>query len=72
MQGSRSFMSLMNLNGAIAVKSQQYSEIKSKREALEAKVIAMRPGSISRDLLEERVRAVLGYRSPEEIILFKK
>lgn len=68
-QGNRSFMRLMMLERGIAVTQQQYNETLKERMALETKVKAMRPGSISRDLLEERVRSVLGYRQKDELEL---
>lgn len=68
-QGNRSFMRYIRLESSIVHMSQQYMEVRADRETLEAKVKAMRPGSISRDLLEERVRTVLGYRHPDEIEL---
>ena len=64
-------MSLLILNNEVSKTSSEYAHIKAEREAIEAKVIAMRPGSVSRDLLEERVRSVLGYRHPDEIQLLK-
>ena len=68
-QGNRSFVRLLALNSEVSALSEQYAHIKAEREAIEAKVVAMRPGTVSRDLLEERVRAVLGYRHPDEIQL---
>jgi cell division protein FtsB len=69
LQGNRSVIRLLALDHSITVMSQQYEEGKAERIALETKVKAMRPGSISRDLLEERARAVLGYRHPDEMIM---
>jgi cell division protein FtsB len=65
-QGERSFVRLISVNRAIAVASIEHDQMMEDRIVLEKKVRAMRPGSISRDLLEERVREVLGYRHPSE------
>ena len=37
-----------------------------ERLALQQKVQEMRPGNVSKDLLEERARAELGYKKPLE------
>lgn len=65
-QGNRSYLRLMSLNADIAEISHEYEMLKSERTAIEEKVVMMRPGSINKDLLEERVRLVLGYRHPDE------
>lgn len=49
----------------------EQKQLIAEREAIEKRVVMMRPGSIDRDLLEERVRYVLGYHKPEEIILLQ-
>ncbi|GJL84823.1 MAG: hypothetical protein DHS20C02_05980 [Micavibrio sp.] len=65
-QGNRSYLRLMSLNSVISKTADEYKILKSKRETIEEKVVMMRPGTINRDLLEERVRLVLGYRHPDE------
>lgn len=67
--GQRGYLSLMSLENEIQSVSSNYSNHKSEREKLERRVIMMRPGSIDRDLLEERSRYVLGYRYADELIL---
>jgi len=65
-QGNRSYLRLMSLNAGISETTQEYKILKSERDVIEKKVVMMRPGTINRDLLEERVRLVLGYRHPDE------
>ncbi len=65
--GNRSFMSLMSLNGSNASLTKEYEGVKAQRVALEKKVTAMRPGTLSRDMLEERARYTLGYRRADEM-----
>jgi len=60
---------LFSLERQISSIEQEYNTLSNKRSALEEKVVMMRPGSIDRDLLEERARAVLGYRSEDEAVL---
>lgn len=68
-QGNRGFVRLLMLRSEVSTLSHDYEEARAQRQAIEQKVIAMRPGSVSRDLLEERVRIVLGYRHPDEIAI---
>ncbi len=64
--GNRSYLRLMSLNTIISKMQNEYDALHTEREAIEEKVVMMRPGSINRDLLEERARLVLGYRHPDE------
>lgn len=67
--GNRSFGTLMGLCAENAALELSLQSAVSTREALEYKVIAMRPGHLTRDLLEQRAREVLGYRAADEIEL---
>ncbi len=68
--GERSYIRLMSLERQITKVSATYDGLNGERAALEQRVVRLRPGSLDRDLLEERARYVLGlYRSDEEIIL---
>ena len=68
--GERSIMRLMYLENRIERLSEEYQQLSSSRTDLESRVVMMRPGSIDRDLLEERVRNVLGFVHEGERILF--
>ena len=69
--GQRGYFRLISLESRIANTSSEYESLKTEREAVEKKVVMMRPGSIDRDLLEERVRYVLGYTYDNEVILLQ-
>lgn len=69
--GQRGYFRLTTLEKRIASVSGEHDALKQQRLALEKKVIMMRPGSIDRDLLEERARHVLGYRHADELILLQ-
>ncbi len=71
MLGQRSVIRLMALEKKVTAVSEQQDSLEQQRTALEKKVMMMRPGSIDRDLLEERVRSVLGYSYSDEKILLK-
>jgi cell division protein FtsB len=65
-QGERSYIRYISLNQSIAELTQKSSEMQKERHDLENRVAMMRPGSINRDLLEERARVVLGFRREGE------
>jgi cell division protein FtsB len=67
--GERGYLRFMSLERQIAAAEQTYDTLTAQRSAIEEKVVMMRPGSINRDLLEERARVVLGYRYTDEKIL---
>ncbi len=69
--GQRGYLSLVSLDRQNVQISADYEGLKSTRIDIEEKVLMMRPGSIDRDLLEERVRYVLGYRYSDELVLLQ-
>ena len=69
--GHRGYFRLMSLEHQIADVTEKHAELKAERQAVEKKVVMMRPGSIDRDLLDERARYVLGYTHKDEYILLQ-
>lgn len=69
--GERSYARLTGLNALVAEKEKSLEEITAQRASLERDVKMMRPETLSVDLLEERARLVLGYKNPEEIVIFR-
>jgi len=69
--GQRGYFSLISLENQVSRTSDQYAALKEERETVEKRVVMMRPGSIDRDLLEERARHVLGYRHADELIMLQ-
>jgi cell division protein FtsB len=69
--GHRGYFRLMSLEHQIAQTSAEYEALKAEREAIEKKVVMLRPGSIDRDLLDERARHVLGFTHKDEYILLQ-
>jgi len=68
--GERSYIGLVSLEKQISALSTQNEALQTERIALENKVVKLRPGSVDRDLLEERAQYVLGYYQPDtEIII---
>jgi len=68
-QGNRSLVQLVQVQQEIAVAQVELDGVREVRDGIEAKVIMMRPGSVDRDLLEERIGVVLGYASPEDLVV---
>lgn len=69
--GERGYFRLMSLESQVAQTEQTLQNLTAEREYLESRVVMMRPGSIDKDLLEERARYVLGYRYMDELILLQ-
>ncbi|MEM9469724.1 MAG: septum formation initiator family protein [Pseudomonadota bacterium] len=69
--GERGYFRLMSLNHQMEQSTGEYALLSDQRAKLERKIVMMRPGSVDRDLLEERVRLVLGYRDSNEVILLQ-
>ena len=69
--GQRGYFRLLSLESQVSSLSVKHTALKTEREGIEKHVVMMRPGSIDRDLLEERARYVLGYRHKDELILLQ-
>ncbi len=69
--GERSVLRLISLDRQVASQTLALGALTEERETLEKRVVMMRPGSIDRDLLEERARLILGYTAPDETILLQ-
>jgi len=65
--GHRSVLALNGLNAEIEKAVSDRDIVISERQNLEDMVIAMRPDSMNPDLVEERARAVLGYKRVDEV-----
>ncbi len=66
-QGERSLLRYLTLEKSIASLEDKSEKLAKEHESLETKVAMLRPGSINKDLLEERARIVLGFRRPGEV-----
>lgn len=67
--GDRSIVRLISLSHSIETMSQNNDIIAQKRQNIEQRVVMMRPGSINKDLLEEKVRQALGYKDADELVV---
>jgi cell division protein FtsB len=67
--GTRSYFRLLGFEHETARLAVTYDNLHAQRVTLEDKVVRLRPSSLDPDLLEERVREVLGYTRPDERII---
>lgn len=65
--GNRSAMRYLTLQQSITAVEAKTQELEKERGELEVKVSMLRPGSVNKDLLEERARLVLGLRRQGEV-----
>lgn len=65
-QGERSYIRYISLTETVQAMEAETNDLQNHRKELETKVAMMRPGSINRDMLEERARVVLGFRREGE------
>ena len=66
LNGERGILRVVALEKKIETLSQKHTSLTAEKSILERKVTMMRPGSVDKDLLEERVRLTLGYRYDNE------
>lgn len=66
LQGDRSLFRYYAVSQKIETLEQKNEILQAEGAALEKKIVMMRPGSVDKDLLEERARSVLGYREKDE------
>lgn len=68
-EGDRSMSSSEQLTTQIAAAQVRLDKVTEQRQAIERKVVALRPGSIDGDLLDEQARESLGYVKQGEIVV---
>ncbi len=69
--GDRSYFRLLSLERQSASVALVHHDLRQQREALEQRVVNMRPGSLNRDMLDQQARAMLGYAAPHEKIVMQ-
>ena len=68
-EGDRGIVAWLRLNEQIRTAQVELDGLQGERKALERRVALLRPESLDPDLLDERVRAVLNYARPGEIVV---
>ena len=72
LQGERGLIAFWQLHGQIKHAKNIQQELILTKEYLQNRVKLLNPNSLNADMLEERVRVMLGYSRPEETIFLKR
>ena len=67
--GERGLLSGAERDARLAQREAQLTTVTEQRADLEVRVRYLRSGSLSRDLLEERASAVLGFADPRDYVV---
>jgi cell division protein FtsB len=70
--GDRGLLSLSQRNELLAQKRGELARLQAQRKDLEARARLMRDGGVSRDLVEERARYLLGFSDPRDYVIRTK
>lgn len=67
--GERGLLSGSERDALLAKRQAQLARLNEQRQDLEVRVRYLRTESLSRDLLEERARAVIGFADPRDYVV---
>ena len=67
--GDRGLLSGAAREARLVARESELTSLTEQRRDLETRVRYLRAGSLSRDLLEERARAVLGFADPQDYVI---
>ena len=56
-------------DAALIAKSRELTELRAQRQDLEVRAQLLRDTSLSKDLLEERARSLLGFADPRDYVI---
>jgi cell division protein FtsB len=68
-EGEKGLLALTRMKAEASQEDAALAALKEKREALEAKVMSLRPDSLDIDRLDERTRTLLNDSRPDELIV---
>ena len=68
-EGDRGLVSWWRLNHEVEIARSLKQEVAAERAALERRVRLLSPASLDPDMLDERVRMMLNYTRPNEIVV---
>jgi cell division protein FtsB len=69
-QGERGILAWIRLQKKVEEGEKSLRFLESEKETLERQVYLLRPDSLDRDMLEERVRLILNFARGDEVILY--
>jgi cell division protein FtsB len=67
--GDRGLLGWEGRDEILAVKQEELKRLRAERAELETRARLLHDGSISRDLLEERARSLLGLSDPRDYVI---
>ena len=67
--GERGLTAWVDLQSQVAEEQSVLDGVKSERKALERRVALLKPESLDPDMLDERVRVMLDYGRPDEVVV---
>jgi cell division protein FtsB len=70
--GDRGLLSSNQRDAALIAKTRELAELRTQRQDLEMRARLLRDTSLSRDLLEERARSLLGFADPRDYVIRMK
>ena len=70
--GDRGLLAWANRDEILAAKSAELKRLRAERAELEVRARLLRDGTLSRDLLEERARSLLGLSDPRDYVIRTK
>ena len=70
--GDRGLLSLSQRNELLAARRVELARLQVQRRDLEARARLLQDGAVSRDLVEERARYLLGFSDPRDYVIRTK
>jgi cell division protein FtsB len=67
--GDRGLLNWSARSETLQSKTAELNKLRAQRRDLEARAELLRDGSLSRDLLEERARSLLGFSDPRDYVI---
>jgi len=70
--GDRGLLSSNQRDEALVAKTRELAQVRAERQDLETRARLLRDTSLSKDLLEERARSLLGFADPRDYVIRMK
>ncbi|MGE0409887.1 MAG: septum formation initiator family protein [Amphiplicatus sp.] len=70
--GASGYRVLADLRAQAAIERDALEEVRARRLILAQRAALLNPRSLDPDMIDERIRAVLGYADPDDIVLPRK
>ena len=71
-EGDRGVLAWVRLKNEILEAELQLAKVTTERQALEHRVLLLRPDHLDPDMLEERARAMLNMGREDEVVIFDR